>query len=1019
VYRNFPGEALVALWLLCAPVFGAGQADDSIARERLVRQWALSPVEHELDLKSTIGEGPWSQRARALESIRRSLAAGVFPRDGSLDSVLALVPAEVEHEHANVRAAALEAMALWPQGFAPLEKVEARVRGESLPLVRLAWVHYLTGRGDGAPVLAVLAQDSDREVAHEALRALLACPRRDEARIVAVCADLVAKGDHEGLLELALACERNGATPKLLIDLSTQCENGFGADVKSKRAWAAVFHATLLRLHHFLAPHGLAFPHVIISGWLGDGHGGLERRGLMLRAARFGGTDLAQALTYAAIEAADADRGEYLDGLVETLDAQSLADGAHTQIEFGTGLRLMLWDRLIGRGTSWNPETTASWLTPKTPLELRTSVVAAIADTFADNGDEGSAELLVGVLADPDASLAFDAFSALCDAADPGPWLEALHATWSARDDEAKWGTWLEQLPRGPALVPFRAEFLAAAEARLELRGTLAELLASFSGDGEIEARLGAWLEDELRAVSSLSADDGRAVELRASSVVRALHRALGPDAVEALWSATESVVRDWREADQNSAARDACVGIGKLAVALVGRSEAGRSRIGALLAEDVPRRLRIEAALALAPIHAVDGDPDAASWSAVVWLTQDYAACDDELKTRILRTFGQTRDEPSFLFLRSIVGDGGSEFEDPGELTFEISEAIDSIGKRCRAATRDQGVVFRLAENARDPDVKRAAIEELGKIGGDKALDKALSWLAEHFDEVGKRLDDRSQGDLAREFALAEHQATLTGLAHFWRRRSVGLTDFGPGPGSSGSGLESVVRFRTRRWLFALPDAASKDTLEDRFLAKKLAAVDFSWRAELEVSEALAHFGNLLQMLGAEALWRFDARLLLQMGHRAATVPVEFDLTAAHRLLAAGQIALAGEAQREDIEELDLNARLERFRMAEQQDEWSTCAGLAEGMLADWRVGRLSARVFRRTFGDFDPRRGEDGGARLESAALQARAHEAAAAGTLERARELAQAARKRLGFSHAALMAQKRLERRLAREN
>ena len=336
--------------------------------------------------------------------------------------------AAIDHEHPNVRAAALDAMAGWPEGFDPVTDASARVLRETLPLVRLAWVRYLAHSDQGLPALASLARDADREVAHAAVGALMAHPQRDPARVLALGTDLVSKRDEVGLLELALACERTGATPKLLIDLATACEKGFGDDERSQQSWAAVFHSLLLRLHHFVAPHGLAFPHVIQAGWLGNGRGGPRRRALVRRAARLGGADLAQTMVYASIAAEGADRAEYLEGAIQALDPQTLVDGTHSLSEFGLELKLMLWDRMLGRATRWDPEKTAHWLRPSAPVELRQSVTDAVASTFANTGDEGAGELLVGRLADPDAGIALTAFASLCSAADPQPYSEALYA---------------------------------------------------------------------------------------------------------------------------------------------------------------------------------------------------------------------------------------------------------------------------------------------------------------------------------------------------------------------------------------------------------------------------------------------------------------------------------------------------------------------------------------------------------------------------------------------------------------
>ena len=542
----------------------------------------------------------------------------------------------------------------------------------------------------------------------------------------------------------------------------------------------------------------------------------------------------------------------------------------------------------------------------------------------------------------------------------------------------------MEPLPRGVALRPFRDDLLAAASQPAR-RAKLAELLAGFGGDAEIAERLTQWLAEEIEGVLNASSVGDRSIELRAVALARALARVAGAEATDPLWHATESVVA---AAASEPAMLDTCVGIGKVTVALLGKTAGGRAKIGALLADEVPRRLRIEAGLALATEQP---DP------AVGWLTRDYASCDAELKTRILRAFGRARDEASFSFLRSIVGDRGLGVVDPGPLTFEITGALDGIAQRAETAPDVFGVMQRVIEGVTDLDVRCAAVESMGRLPGGLVS----GWLCARFDAVGKTLDDPDLGELERERALAEHGATLTALARAWSHIAAKRDPDGTEIVQMGARLRSV---------FALPAAASNGTLSDRFLAKRVASVDFSWRAELDATEALAVLGHLHRQLPDVAYSTFDGRLLLEMGHRASGAAVGLDVDTTELLLAAGQIALAGEPDREDVESLELSARRSRFALAERQGDWSTCAVLAEAMLADWRTGRLSERAFLRAYGDFDPSAGEDGGARLEAAALQARAYEALAAQQGERARELASEARERLGFSRAALSAQKR---------
>jgi hypothetical protein len=132
--------------------------------------------------------------------------------------------------------------------------------------------------------------------------------------------------------------------------------------------------------------------------------------------------------------------------------------------------------------------------------------------------------------------------------------------------------------------------------------------------------------------------------------------------------------------------------------------------------------------------------------------------------------------------------------------------------------------------------------------------------------------------------------------------------------------------------------------------------------------------------------------------------------------LALAARIALGGEASVDDT----LRARFEAGRQivvaARKRGDDQVFAARGARLEHDVRSGAVSPRLVARAFGDFDPRRGVDGVAKLACDVRLARGRVALAADDLDAARREIAAARATCRASRSALEAVELAERELA---
>jgi hypothetical protein len=905
----------------------------AIERELAVREWALFPERHSSELLARVKDPDWAVRAGALDAIRRGWECGEPGQHSPAMAKAAL--AACADPHPSVRAAALEAVAACPAesdeqgglgGQGGLESLAFERSREVLPAVRLAWVPVLARQRRGVPSLLEACEDPDERVAKAARAALGLVAARDEAVL-----DSYASRALGGDGELPLALERARVSDEFIRRIGAHLETQPGDGCEP------LVEVLRLRLH------GRADVPKLVASWRATW--GSSRRALLLRAARAGGRDLGLALLQAAAESAPQAATPFLEGAVEALDPNEVACEALQPNRLSREQQIELWDLLRGRAEAFDEARQRAWLDGEVPASLRRAVTFTIAETFARTQDAGSGAWLERALADPDREVSRMAFEALCDASEPARWLAALHGAWSSWPREEQLER-LAHVPRSVACVPFRGELLAIGREERASRAAATELLGAFADDPDVARELQAWLERELSDLPSAPAESLQASELRTQGILRALERIEGDRSVPQVLAALERV-------------RDVSVQVGKIAVGLLGKSAAGRERLPSWLEPDVPRRLRVEASLALAP----EGDA-----RALAALIEDYPFCDWELRSRALRAMQVLRDAHSQEFLAALLAREGAD-------AVERAGAIEAL------ALRDSVAALRaleLAADAEDFEVRRAAIGALGAREPRLLLERL------------RRIEGSPQ---LGEAQLAEREALLVAL------------------GRNGELGEEVEQAFLR-----LPMADGERALAQRFLGQSLPAPDFAWRAELELAEAFARAEKLEAVLAhAGPWWRMDGRFLLELSRRARRAGTGDGARSSEWLGRAGLIALRGEAAVEGRAEAEFAARWELFEMAEAWGEWSSARIWADAVQRSWLAGGIDEREFVARIGAFDPRAGVDGGARVRSAALQVRARVELEQGRRAAANELAQRARAEVGASREARARQEELERAL----
>ena len=255
-------------------------------------------------------------------------------------------------------------------------------------------------------------------------------------------------------------------------------------------------------------------------------------------------------------------------------------------------------------------------------------------------------------------------------------------------------------------------------------------------------------------------------------------------------------------------------------------------------------------------------------------------------------------------------------------------------------------------------------AIRALGSVQTPGARDYLLARLHE-LERTAARAD--AETDDFIELQLFERAALIEALAS----------------------VQPAPEWLARAWLRHPRERARRD-LTTRFVGDKLAATEFRWRTELVFAGAAAAEGQLAGALAHSAGWeRIDGRCLAELGAVALarggpdTRPTRPSRATGRALLAAALVALAGEGAAPDLAAVLLFTHRRAWLAAERAEDWPAVGVHARALLDLRGRGAVSEVRWAAEFGEFDPGRGRDPGARVRSSLQHAEGRiDAAAAG-------------------------------------
>lgn len=957
-------------------VQATSEPPEDVQREWLVRAWALFPERSERAIAEALASEDWHERLLALEALARSPGAVRLARERWGDAV----DAALLDPRPNIRTAALELRTLIAPGR-PLEpETLAALAADPWPECAEALAVHL-GRVQAASdepraatdTLLGLAGGGDPLLARRARLELLGAgvgawhAQRDW---------IAADASGRRLVRAFTALTRAGAPPPLIAGL----REAFGERV----GLAALVEALAWRSGQPFDRRRLA------AGWASasirsaelDPSLAHELRVELARTSRLGDPELGGLLLERAGELASGRSGALLDreeGLAPDERAEAAAllveAGAHAllpaaAVEHARALPADLagaaWRHVAPRAQSWDADSVSAWLTPEVPRELREEVARSVHDAFDRTRDAGSEAILGQFLHDPDTSLRRLAFRWLCAAEGIARRLEGLRVAWLACGPEERLER-LRWLPRSTAPAPFREDLIALAEQSATRTPSVLELLALFEGDAELGRQVEGWLDEELRGLAAATElASFQADEWRAKGLVRTLGRLASPGAEDAIAAA---LARSIAVGPAPTAGGEHDAEVPKTCAYWLGRSEAGRRALERALERPVPSRVRIEATLAL----ALDVQHAARAGRAIVMLLDDWGGCDAELRGRILNACGGSADPQAGRFLEQVA-------RDPAAALSERVAAVSALARRRDVAAIERALNA-CEDQLRDWDVLRACLHALAGLGSEGARSVLRAWV---------------EGAAARGPAGEEAaQLARDGLA--------ALAAAGP--------LPPELAARALDW----PRRAASADLTARFAERRLPAVEFRWRSELELGAYSSRHSALGAVLAAcHGWWEMDGRLLLALGQAARGAG---EREAARELLRGAWVGLLGEPPSRERDKLLGTALLDLFVIAGEEHDWEAFVFWCDKWLAVERSGDGTFRVFERHAGSFDPHEEVDPHARLVSARAQALAWAALERGDAELAAVLARRAALHARGSSAARAAQEALEEALAR--
>ncbi len=979
--------ALICTLSLCGGLSAPQQGSPAVELEWSVREWALDPAAEAESIVQAARDADWKRRHGAFDALARAAPRSITAEQEQLARVA------LTDEHPNVRAQALAALATHG---AEVGELAERLVEDSLPEVRreLARALALSALDTAGEILFTLTEDEDPRVAREATDQLLA--------------HIGGVGDSQRELWRSGRLDHDPETFLHVLDALDRSANGhaFGDWIRSE-IWSrdlgirgdplspeqkrkACLWYSLIRQRYLPV-----LPCPWSAVWLqplGPEHSSVERRrqARLLEWAESLGSDVGLQLLQAAgsldaeaqlggagaADAAERASDLLMGAAVALAGARAVSEGAPRGLKPGgenyapTGERTLywsadfaieFWDAVLGRATGWNPADEA-WLDVELDSEVRAAVIDAFADTWTRTLDGASGDLLVEALGDPLPDLAHGAWLALART-DEGVrrFRRPLHTWWSEQALEAKLEALREVNREVPLDTPWREELVrlwASGEGRTV---SVTELLGAHRGDEEVEALLRRWVDEAIAVLEASPVPDEettrgpwREAETSALWLTRAWLHATGANEIQGRMELLRRVGHLGKE-------------LGKILITDLEKRPGGRVALRSLLeSPKLSRRLRIEIVL-------VDETID--SSAAFELLVERYDRCDQELRLRIALRLADFEDPRSRELLLRVALDAEAG---PGERGL----AIDSLAAAGTPAEVEP-LLLRIIDEAGDLDLARAAVAELASAGSEASATRLYAALA-----------DPDSAPYLRD-------VILPALAGIEVRRGVAPTP-------------RLVAI----WAEEAQLSAGHE-LEVRFRGERLSSRAFAYSGLIGATETFVRAGVLEAALAlAGAWWRFDARLLMELGATATETGGPAADPIARRLNLAALIGLVGEGEAPDREGLVAKARARLLRIAWRQRNWREAEGWAGAILEDWRSGRTTRSGFEAAFGARDVELERDPTEWLIACQLQARAWQALEAGQLEWARRLAKRALRTPHVSRLAAAQQEELEAAIERE-
>ncbi|MCY3002712.1 MAG: hypothetical protein NTV21_12995 [Planctomycetota bacterium] len=937
-----------ALFLMLAAPLGAQQAKptfaDSVEREFALRRVALAWDEGDLRLERDPGVELHVVRLKAVER-RREIRGEALDLEAecqaAVESFRGAPPPEL--------LAALLRLGRDSSGRMLDAPAFEAATAHPLPSVRLAALEGLAPRlaAKLGPAFVRLALDPDERVAKAAVDALCLALPASAPQVIEIAEAWRANGKRAAWFALAARLERCEPTRELLDGMAKGIadEERLAILAALRLRWIAVDPAVA----EALTESALYLPEAgrVARAWPGpEGFESLFTAAA--RASRANPSGLGWALL-AELELAEGDFRalSLLRGAIEALPAAKVLEFAGKHYEIAEKLDGYLFQALEVHPDGLTPADLEAWK----ETEQRRGMLELAKSLLLDEGRSEFGALVADRLNDGDREITATAFEALCDARLIAKWESTVHQHWLALDRRRAEAA-LAELPRGIALKMFEPDLVRLAESGGSAGMSALELLEPLAPLAELRGIVEKRLENELAMLERSPANtaESRNDELRAAGLVRALQLHAG----EACHDTLVRVLERTRER----------VEVSKIAVWALGQDERGRTSLKPWLGPDVPRRLRVEAALARAPF----GDE-----RAIEVLAEDWKGCDFDLRTRALKDWAASAAEAGRAQLARIA----LEAEQP-ELLREL--ALDLLAKWVPA----QFDVLSTVAVDRNLDLRRHALLLLGSCDDPRAV----AWLRERLKAHAGALDTPEQ----RTIREMERETIWTALAQ----------------------AHAIPPELEAQWL-AAPLAAAPEQVRARFVGQAQGETEFAWRAELELAEEFARTGRLAAVLDATPdWWTCDARLLASIGQRARA---EGDFATAVRLLAAAGVGLLGEAEGEERDARLFDVRCSLLDCWSRTRASGPYLATAQRLLHDERLGRGPRRAFEREFGGFDPARGVDGLARLEASMPQLLARASLERGDRDSAARALERSAGLLGHSRVAREIQSELEALLRR--